>query len=304
MKKSLETELMQLAEEIIQKKNRADVHELKAMAGILYEKLSVLSFTEKHFGGMATVTAKKEIEDALAIQSDKKQENKKQKGDNEDRYAPDGLQYNPEGITEPNTEKIKDIVAQMPPDSEEVDEVLDGLLPKENHQDDFSKAGVHFDDLPQFEPLEAKRPPEQNKSASPENRETPIKEVREKQEEATNDLKKKEEGSPIFPQEKQGKALYESINNARANGSVKKTSLNDRLKKGVSFGLNDRLLYIKHLFDGNGADYDRVISQLNTFDSYEEAKIFIDNMVKPDYGFWEEQQSYEKRFLEAIKSKL
>ncbi|NRA94319.1 MAG: hypothetical protein HRU26_16905, partial [Psychroserpens sp.] len=45
----------------------------------------------------------------------------------------------------------------------------------------------------------------------------------------------------------------------------KRTSLNESLKKGsLNIGLNDKLAFIKHLFDGKTADYDRVVSQLNT----------------------------------------
>ena len=51
-------------------------------------------------------------------------------------------------------------------------------------------------------------------------------------------------------------------------------------------------------------DYNRVINQLITFDNFEEAKIFIEDIVKPDYGDWEGKADYEQRFIEIIEKKF
>ncbi|MBD0831341.1 hypothetical protein [Aestuariibaculum sediminum] len=90
------------------------------------------------------------------------------------------------------------------------------------------------------------------------------------------------------------------------NGTVNdKKSLNDKLKNGgLSIGLNDKLAFIKHLFEGNGADYDRVISQINTIGSFSEAKQFIESMVKPDHNGWANKEEYETRFMEIIEGKF
>jgi len=91
-----------------------------------------------------------------------------------------------------------------------------------------------------------------------------------------------------------------------ANGiSKEKKSLNDKMNKGrFNIGLNDKIAFIKHLFDGKQADYDRVISQLNTATSREKALIFIEDMVKPDYNHWEGHDELEARFIEIIESKF
>ena len=81
-------------------------------------------------------------------------------------------------------------------------------------------------------------------------------------------------------------------------------SLNDRLTRGISFGLNDRIAFEKRLFGGSAQDFNRVLSQLNTFDSFEEAKDFINDFVKPDYDNWEGKEEYETRFLEIIERKF
>lgn len=83
----------------------------------------------------------------------------------------------------------------------------------------------------------------------------------------------------------------------------KPKSLNDRLKKGIQIGLNDRLAFIKHLFEGNPNDYNRVISQLNTIDNKEEANSFIQTMIKPDYN-WNGKEEFEHRFVDIVLGKF
>ena len=87
------------------------------------------------------------------------------------------------------------------------------------------------------------------------------------------------------------------------NGDDKK-SLNDKLKHGgLNIGLNDKLAFIKHLFNGSSEDYDRVISQINTTESYKEASNLITSVVKPDYD-WSGKEEYEERLMEFIESKF
>ena len=81
-------------------------------------------------------------------------------------------------------------------------------------------------------------------------------------------------------------------------------SLNDRLGKELQIGLNDKLAFVKHLFNDNTEDYSRVISQLNTIDTEERSLAFINNMVKPEYNNWEGKEDYETRFLGVISRKF
>jgi len=84
----------------------------------------------------------------------------------------------------------------------------------------------------------------------------------------------------------------------------KPKNLNDKLKTGLKIGLNDRLAFIKHLFDGSDVDYNRVLSQLETFNSLDEAQRFIAQMVKPDYRNWEGKEVYEERFIQLLEHKF
>jgi len=85
------------------------------------------------------------------------------------------------------------------------------------------------------------------------------------------------------------------------SGSV---SLNDRISKGITVGLNDRIAFVKNLFNNSNEEYNRVLSQLLTFDTLEQAQDFIDNMVKPDYNNWEGKDEYAQRFMEVVEKKF
>ena len=80
-------------------------------------------------------------------------------------------------------------------------------------------------------------------------------------------------------------------------------SLNDKLVGTINIGLNDRIAFVKNLFNGSQEDYNRVVSQLNTFKTEKEAKKFINKMVKPDYD-WSTQEELETRFMEIVERKF
>ncbi len=275
MKKNLEMELISLAKKIISDE-KTHLNELKDLAQGLYENLCILAYLEEMENqGTAYKT------NSLPSNSSEEEKSDKET-DEEDRYAPDGTHYNPEAITEPNTEKIKDIVEQMPPDDSGI---LERKFDSEDFENELQNLGVHYDDLPQFEPVE--------KTST---RNTP-----------SNDgqhSEKKEEHQAAGNQKPTNGDKFENKTSVPLIRTETKRSLNDRLKKGVSFGLNDRLVFIKHLFGGNSGDYDRVLSQLNTFQSFESAKNFLETVVKPDYNNWEGEETYEERFLVSLETKM
>jgi len=80
-------------------------------------------------------------------------------------------------------------------------------------------------------------------------------------------------------------------------------SLNDRLAVNIQIGLNDRIAFVKSLFEGSQEDFNRVVSQLNTYATEKEAKKFIHKMVKPDYD-WSQQEELEARFIEIVERKF
>ena len=78
-------------------------------------------------------------------------------------------------------------------------------------------------------------------------------------------------------------------------------NLNDVLGKGLKIGLNDRLAFIKNLFDEHPEEYQRVIAQILVFENLEEAQEFIETFVKPEYNSWEGKETYEERFYKIIE---
>ena len=81
-------------------------------------------------------------------------------------------------------------------------------------------------------------------------------------------------------------------------------SINDTLfKSNLQIGLNDRIAFVKHLFDGSQEDFNRVLSQLNSFKTEKEAKYFLNNLVKPDYN-WSNKEEYEQRLVNLIERKF
>ena len=78
--------------------------------------------------------------------------------------------------------------------------------------------------------------------------------------------------------------------------------LNESLIKGIKIGLNDKIAFTKGLFDGSEEDFSRVVSQLQTYSSWDEAFDFLNNIVKPDYNNWEGKEEIEKRFLKCIEN--
>ena len=82
------------------------------------------------------------------------------------------------------------------------------------------------------------------------------------------------------------------------------TSLNDRFaKSALKFGLNDRIGFVRDLFDGRQEDFNRVVSQLNSLSTLEEAQLFLAEHVAPDYN-WEKHEETAERFLAAVEQRF
>lgn len=115
----------------------------------------------------------------------------------------------------------------------------------------------------------------------------------------TNQISSKEEFRDAISADKTA-TLFEDDENI---GSEKKT-LNDKLLKNViQVGLNDRIAFVKHLFNFDQSGFNRIISQLNSFKTENEAKEFIQNKVKPDYD-WAGKEEYEERLITLIERKF
>jgi len=247
MKKKLESELVSIAHRILKLKGREDVDRMHEEVSKLYEKLTVLKFAQENFEDhMPTIGNDSSFFDMLDTAFNNKI------SDNievDDKTYVNLDEVEDDGIMEPVMEKIKDMVAQMPEETQQVDIIVEEAITKETPKTiEFEAISSDFAEIPEFEPIE--------------------------------DAQKRE-------------------------AENEKKSLNDKLKgKSLQIGLNDKLAFIKHLFEGKNEDYDRVISQINTTHSLGEARKLILEMVKPDYNNWEGKEDYEERFIEIVEGKF
>ncbi|MDB2463050.1 hypothetical protein N9W61_03010 [Algibacter sp.] len=251
MKKKIESELVSIAHRILKLKGKEDVLKMHAEVSVLYEKLSVMKFAHENFeGDLPTISNDSSFFEMLDSAFNNKISDSIEV---EDKIYVNLDTVEEDDIMEPVMNKIKDMVAFMPEDTEETEEpnsVIeeDTFIAKTpEKQQNIEDITAGFEDIPVFEPIS-------------------------------------------------------SSNNEGLNG---KKSLNDKLKiGGLNIGLNDKIAFIKHLFDGKSEDYDRVLSQLNTFATYANAKNFIDQMVKPDYNNWNGKEEFEERFMQIVETKF
>lgn len=81
-------------------------------------------------------------------------------------------------------------------------------------------------------------------------------------------------------------------------------SINDRFKKEMNIGLNDKIAFIKHLFDGKNEAYDEAVAAINAKDSFADAESFIKITLKPKYNYWLGKEDYADRFMEIVESRF
>ena len=246
MKKKLESELISIAHRILKLKGREDIDRMHEEVAKLYEKITVLKFAQENFDDdMPTIGNDSSFFDMLDTAFNNKISATVEV---EDQVYINVNDREDDGIMEPVMEKIKDMVAQMPQETQAVDDLIETAVAVEQPKTvEFENISSDFADIPEFEPIEE----------------------------------------------------------AQQRESEQKKSLNDKLKGGgLQIGLNDKLAFIKHLFEDKNEDYDRVISQINTVSSLAEAQQFISDLIKPDYNNWEGKEDYEARFIEIIEGKF
>jgi len=271
MKKKIAADLTSLAHRVLQLKQKEDIIELQAIAKELYEKLTVLVFTEKHFSDMQPTAGNAEIERRLSSAFTEAQEDV-------------------DSITG-DVEKVMGGAQEEAQEAFTNHDLSDLFMPL----DDDTREEIELPGIATISKMVQEMPDEVPETSAkinlPEGKEEQI-EVPDSKRYAKNDL---EEITADF----QTMPIFErKVNDAKAD--EKPLSLNDRLHKGLKFGMNDRLGFIKHLFNGSDQDFNRVISQLNTRSTFQDAQNFINTMVKPDYNNWEGKDNYANRFMELV----
>jgi hypothetical protein len=331
MKKKLEADLISIAHRILQLKNKSDINQLYLETQKLYEKLSVLRFVEEHFGDIkptiGTIEIEKQIEQAFAKEELTQPEPIKLIDEVKEEVAVETpLEQNTgnTGILQPATNIVVDEVI-----SEE--EVIETPIDEEEDIEELVTDGEILTDeviepetapfIPAFN-LEME---EETETEEPKKEEVEIQAP--KKNEAVqisfedllggnyNDTQfvkvQQIENIPTTivietPKEIDSEAeITASVpEETPENAEPKIVSLNEKLAKGINIDLNDRIAFTKHLFGNSSEDYNRVLNQLITFDTFYETRDFIMDMVKPDYNNWEGKQDYEERFMDIIEKKF
>jgi len=278
MKKKLEAELISIAHRILQLKETSSLPQLQEEARQLYEKITILAFAESHFSGpQPTIGQIQAVFESEEVQTENHVES-----ENEEEIK-----------TEPEKESEvavnNEIEFELEIEKENTDNVAVELENEELFTSDVkipSKVEVDARTVPQIEeiveePIHIDTKPE-----------LVIEEVNAR---VTEDL---------FVPAASTTQEHTSFSEPEYEEEEKPKSLNDQLKKDIHIGLNDRLAFIKYLFDGSAPDYNRVLSQVETMANRREVMNFIDTMIKPDYNHWQGKEEYEERFMDAILGKF
>ena len=275
MKKRLEAELISIAHRILKLKNVSELKQLHLETQKLYETLSVLKFVEENIN---IIQPKIDVEDL-----EKKLEKYFEKSADILAVANDEIAVQENNIAIANDEvdnkkndtynKVENIaVANEEIAENKILEVENEILAAANDEI-VEKEIIIEENEPIFVPeFELEKP-----------------EVKPEPVQISFDEFKFEE--PIFEKKSDVK-------------EVKPVILNEKLSKGINIGLNDRIAFVKHLFGESNEDFNRVLSQISTFDTYLETVNFINDIIKPDYNNLIDKDEYVLRFMEAVEKKF
>lgn len=274
MHKKIESELVSLAHGILQLKNKEDVLVLKEKARQVYEKLSVLAFVDRFVEATPTVSKDEILEKVEAFENREEDENVIEE------LQIKSTEETKNGVEEIiKEEKIEEVIVEKQKPVVEKEKVV--IVEKEVEV--LSKELLEEEklEIPVVEDLFSIRKEEKVSVTMT----------------AKNSLEKELEGTISLD-------VSTEIFEKAIRIETPRKSLNDVLiGKNLQIGLNDRIAFVKHLFDGSQEDFNRVVSQLNSFKTEKEAIQFVTNMVKLDYD-WKGKEAYEDRFITLITRKF
>ena len=320
MKKRVTAELISIAHRILKLKNHSETVQLQQEAKNLYDQLTILRFYEENFE-----VVKNEISEEVLAEKLEAKPTEVFDAPIQDKFvetpAEVTIETSPEmeeTKSEPITEEKVVIAELIVEDDDEDEEVLMTSVEEESIEEEI----IEEEPVADSEASEPKTEEPVAKQISFEDflvhdykeldfvkvEDVPV-EVEKASEsvfEAVAPVEIEEEIQPESIVAETSKVLEDEVKATieKTSQEPKISSLNDRLNKTISFGLNDRIGFEKKLFGGSSDDFNRVISQLNTFDSFEEAREFVLDFVKPDYNNWEGNEEFEARFMEIVEKKF
>ncbi|MGY6649128.1 hypothetical protein [Wenyingzhuangia sp. IMCC45574] len=277
MQKKLEAELMSLAHKILKMDKGDDIQALTDTARNLYQKLSVLAYIDTFV--KETPQNTKSVEELIDETF-----NTNIPVENVITKEPDVVaeQDEVEEFVEAKKEAPQEIIEETPKDLEALSNAFTPIATKEEQPKAVIEQTEEF--VEDSEPLVVEK--ELVKENVVANKELNLQASLEKELGTTVSLDMTTD-------------LFEN-----AQRITPKKSINDMAmqQKSLQIGLNDRIAFVKHLFEGSQEDFNRVVSQLNTMENEKEALSFL-KMIKKEYN-WSGKEVYEERLLLLIERKF
>lgn len=321
MKKRLEAELISIAHRILKLKNKSEIDQLYHETQKLYEALSVLKFYGDNYEQVKSDISNEDIEEKIESFVENNTVVATPKVVVEETLE---VEEQKEEVEEVVEEVVEQEIITASEETEVQEETIEEepvivgeitLEEEEEIEEEEVPVGEAKSDL-DFEPifeLAAETPVENAEIEEPKVEEDEsLNQVQTKTQQISfEDLLGQNYTEPVFvkpndvtlPTSK--KEVFEKSDDIIVDRFEGKTpSLNDKLSKTINIGLNDRMGFVKFLFADSNEDYNRVLSQLNTFSTFREAKDFIDEIIKPDYNNWVGVDDYADRFIELVEKKF
>ena len=305
MKKRVEAELISIAHRILKLKNKSDVDQLYKETQKLYETLSVLKFYQDNYEVLKSEVDAAELEEKLetafdvetpqAIMAEVKAElvvETEAPAVEVETLAAEDAQEEPV-VTEVETVVEEEV-------EEEAEEEVAEMAPEVAAEPAATEAPLF---TPIFELAEEEAEEEAPAAETASELKPDTKHI------ALEDLLGENYVDPIFVKPNEvslfpTETKEEIVPEPEIEQSKPAASLNSAFAKTIEIGLNDRIAFVNHLFGESNEDFNRVISQLNTFDTLEEAKTFLNEMVIPDYNYWVGKEDYMERFMTVVERKF
>jgi len=279
MHKKLEAELAALAHGILEIKNKDDVNTLHKKAQLICEKLAVLKFAEAYVNEMPTI---EEVKKEVPV---------------EEYIEKTNVSINSPINAEIEEEKL--IIEEEKLFDEVVKEVENIVSEAEVPLGDKMNLAVEFiaEENTTSIANRIEKDVQVDESLITDDRQD-LSSLQFTLEDEFKDAISADVATELFERATKENPVVEE------KAEIKQKSLNDSLfSNKLQVGLNDRIAFVKHLFEGSQEDFNRVLSQLNSFKTEDEAKIFIQEFVKPDYN-WSSNLEYEERLMGLIERKF
>ena len=299
MHKKLAADLTSLAHSILQMKNKEDVFALKTKAHEVYEKLAVLAYVEEYINNTPNSEhTKDELLELVNKASEKLEKEIKIEDDIEQGITTEIIEQDVV-VTIEDQEDQEDKEAlvehQLEESTDDISEILEEELPSEEIELLIDESLIGFNEAEEKDDLFS-----QSEEIIEETSQEILEEILEENSEVIDDTKTTD-ASHSLEEELKDTIAADVVADLFENAPKK--SLNDTLQGDIQIGLNDRIAFVKSLFGGSQEDFNRVVSQLNSFKTQKEAKKFIHKMVKPDYD-WADKEEIEERFMTIIERKF